>query len=444
MKLVNIHIPLLLILYFIIGVKSAHAQMWTMQQCIDTAKINNKNLQISRNNISIGVQKEKEAMANLLPKLMVNTEYKYYTNLPYQLLPLSALNPTAAEGVYREAQFGVPHNINANLQLSMSLYNPQLYGAIQTSRIAKELTELQYQKNEEQIIFEIANLYYNIQIIYHQLMFIDSNLSNAIKLQKNMQLLKEQMMAKGTDVSKVTLQVTQLNSQKQNTISKYEQLLNTLKYLIGISIDQQIQIDPTIEYQTDTEYNLNSILDIRIVKVQNRLIANELNTLNKSRFLPTLNIVGMYGTSGFGYDGLPKSFLKFYLIGFAGIQLSYPIFNGTVTQRKVNQKKYEIQNNELQYELNNEQNKMQVANAKLQKKIAQKSVETIGVQINLAQTIYEETLLLQKQRIASLTEVLLADNSIRESQQAYLSAIIEYLKADLELKKITGNISTTK
>ena len=87
---------------------------------------------------------------------------------------------------------------------------------------------------------------------------------------------------------------------------------------------------------------------------------------------------------------------------------------------------------------------MQVANAKLQKKIAQKSVETIGVQINLAQTIYEETLLLQKQRIASLTEVLLADNSIRESQQAYLSAIIEYLKADLELKKITGNISTTK
>jgi hypothetical protein len=35
-------------------------------------------------------------------------------------------------------------------------------------------------------------------------------------------------------------------------------------------------------------------------------------------------------------------FLNFYPIGFAGIQLSYPLFNGTVTQRKINQKKLEI------------------------------------------------------------------------------------------------------
>jgi hypothetical protein len=30
---------------------------------------------------------------------------------------LSTFNPTAPEGQFKEAQFGVPHNINANLQL---------------------------------------------------------------------------------------------------------------------------------------------------------------------------------------------------------------------------------------------------------------------------------------------------------------------------------------
>lgn len=444
MKLVNIHKQTLLLLFILIGFQAAQAQVWTLQHCIDTAQVHNKNLQMSRNNISIGEQKEKEAKANLIPKLTANADYKYFTNLPYQLMPLSTFNPTAPEGQFKEAQFGVPHNINANLQLSMPLYNPQVYGAIQTTKIASELTELQYQKTEEQIYFEISNLYYNAQILHHQLAFIDSNLVNATRLLKNMQLLNEQLLAKGVDVSKVKLQVAQLTTQKESINSKYEQVLNALKFAMGVSIEQNLQIEPNIQYQNANEYTTSSILDIRIIKTQNRLLSSELSTLNKSRFLPSINLIGMYGTTGFGYDKQPNDFLKFYPIGFAGIQLSYPIFNGTVTQRKINQKRFELQNNELQFGLLTEQNNMQVQNAKMQKEVAKKTVETTIEQIQLAQTIYEQTIIQQKQGTASLTDVLLADNALREAQQTYLSAVIDYLKADLELKKLTGNISTTK
>ena len=444
MKLVNIHILYLILLLSTIVAQSARAQVWTMQQCIDTAQGHNKNLQMGRNNIAIGEQKAKEAKANLIPKVTANADYKYFTNLPYQLMPLSTFNPSAPEGQFKEAQFGVPHNINANLQLSIPLYNPQIYGAIQTTKIASELTELQYQKTEEQIYFEISNLYYNAQILHHQLAFIDSNLVNAAQLLKNMQLLNQQLLAKGTDVSKVKLQVAQLTTQKESISSKYEQVLNALKFAMGISIEQSIQIDPNIQYHSTTEYSSSSTLDIRIIKIQNRLLSGELSTLNKSRLLPSLNLFGTYGTTGFGYDKQPNDFLKFYPIGFAGIQLSYPLFNGTVTQRKINQKKFELRNNELQSDLLTEQNNMQVENAKLQRTVAQYSVETTTEQIKLAQTIYEQTILQQKQETASLTDVLLADNAFREAQQTYLSAIIDYLKADLELKKLTGNISRTK
>ena len=444
MKLVNIHTQTLFLLFFLIGIYTAQAQVWTLQQCIDTAQVHNKNLQMSRNNITIGEQKSKEAKANLIPKVTANADYKYYSNLPYQLLPVNALNPALPKGEFRAMQFGVPHNINANIQVSMPLYNSQVYGAIQTTKIASELTDLQYKKNEEQIYFEISNLYYNAQIIHHQLAFIDSNLINAERLLKNLQLLKEQLLAKGTDVSKVKLQVSQLTTQKETIKNKYEQVLNALKFAMGISIEQNLQIEPNIQYQNTNEYTSSSTLDIRIIKTQNRLLSSELNTLNKSRFLPSLNLIGMYGTTGFGYNGQPASFLDFYPIGFAGIQLSYPLFNGTVTLRKINQKRLELQNNELQFSLLSEQNNMQVENAKLQRKIAQQTVETTTEQNQLAQTIYEQTLLQQKQGTASLTDVLLADNVLREAQQTYLSAVIDYLKADLELKKITGNISTTK
>ncbi len=442
MKLLSINKHAIFILFYLVGYQSLQAQVLSLQQCIESAQCHNKSLQMGRNNMAIGEQKENEAKANLLPKVTANADYRYYFNLPYQLMPLSAFGgPT---GEYRAIQFGVPNVINANIQLSMPLYNPQVYGAIQTTRIASELTELQYQKTEEQIYFEIPNLYYNAQILHHQIAFTDSNLINAGKLLKNIQLLNQQLLATATDVSKVKLQVSQLAIQKDNIRSKYEQVLNALKFAIGISIEQNIQIETNIQYQNTNGYTTSSTLDISIIKTQNQLLSCELSTLNKSKFLPSLTLIGTYGTTGFGYNGLPNSFLDFYTIGFAGIQLSYPLFNGTVTQRKINQKRYELQNNLLQYELNTEQNNMQVENAKLQRMVAKKSAEITNEQIELAKTIYDQTILHHKQGTENLSDVLLVDNALREAQHTYLTAIIDYLKADLELKKLTGNISTTK
>jgi outer membrane protein TolC len=440
MKLANTHKHYLVLLVILAMFQTTQAQIWTLQQCIDSAQVYNKNLQISRNNLLIGQQREKEIRANLLPKVSVNADYKYFTNLPYQLLPLSALNPVAPEGEFRAAQFGVPHNINANLQLTMPLYNPQVYGNIHASKIASEITQLQYQKTEEQIYFEISNLYYNVQILHHQIDFIDSNLINAKRLLKNIQLLHEQLLAKGTDVSKVKLQVSQLTTQKENLGNKHAQVLNALKFAMGISIEQNIQIETDIQFQNTNEYEPSSTYDVLIVKTQNRLLLSELSTLNNSRFLPSLNLIGMYGTTGFGYNKKPNDFLKFYPIGFAGIQLSYPLFNGTITQQKINQKELELKNSELQINLLTEQNNLQTENAKLQRIVAKKLVESTTEQIKLAQSIYEQTIIQQKQGTASLTDLLLADNALRESQQTYLTAIIDYLKADLDLKKQIGQL----
>ena len=440
MKLVNIHKLLIVLVVFLIGDHTVKAQIWTLQQCIDSAQVNNKNLQMSKNNKEISKQKNKEATAYLLPKITANTDYKYFTNLPYQLMPMSVFNPAIPEGQFKEAQFGVPHNINANLQLEMPLYNPQIYGGIQATKIASELSELQYQKTEEQIIFEISELYYNAQILYHQINFIDSNLINAERLLKNIQLLQEQLLAKGTDVNKVKLQVSQLTNQKENILSKYDQVLNMLKFTMGISIKKEIQIDPNISFQENKEYLTTNILDVLIIKSQKHLISNELSILNKSRLFPSINLLGTYGTTGYGYDKKPNDFLKFYPIGFAGIQLSYPLFNGTVTQKKIKQKKFELKNSELQITQISEKNDLQIENTKKQRVVAKKSVETSEAQIELAHTIYKQTLLQQAQGTATITDVLLADNTLREAQQIYLTAVIDYLKADLLLRKLAGQL----
>lgn len=428
-----------LMVMFLININTTEAQVWSLQMCIDTAQVHNKSLQISRNNIAIGEQKQKEATANLFPKVNVVGDYKYFTDLPYQLMPLSTFNPIAPEGQFREAQFGVPHNMSAAIQVALPLYNPQIYGGIRSSKIAGEITELQYKKTEEQVYFEISNLYYNFQIIQHQLAFVDSNILNTAKLLENLQLLYQQLMIKGTDVKKVELQMEQLKTQKDIIANNSEQILNALKLSMGQPSTLNLPIETEIHFSIN-EYANATTIDLQLTNMQYRLLTSDLKTLRNSR-LPSFSLYGSYGQTGFGYDKKPNDFLKFFPSSFVGVQLSYPLFNGSVTYRKINQKKIEIENSQLQISLATEQTNMLIENASRRRTVTQKTIANTLSQIKLAQTVYEQTSLQQKEGTASLTDVLLADNALREAQQNYLSAIVEYLKADLELKKLTGNIN---
>ena len=438
--LVNIHIRriLLLTLLIIAVTMTGQAQIWSLQQCIDTAQVYNKNLQMSRNSIEIGNEKEKEAKANLIPKISLNADYKYFTDLPYQLMPQSAFG--GPEGQFKEMQMGVPHNISTNIQMAVPLYNPQVYGAIQTTKIASDLSELQYKKTEEQVFFEISNLYYNAQILIAQQQFMEGNLENTKKLHENLQLLYAQQMIKKSDVSKVALQKEQLITQSHLIESNLEQVLNALKFSMGISSQQNLEIVNEILNKPAGDYLVKQPVDLQIAYAQNKLISSELGTLRNSR-LPAVSLYGSYGQTGFGYDEKPNDFLKFFPTSFAGLQVSVPIFNGTVTKRKINQKKIELQNSQLQIENVADQNNMLIENATRKRMVTQQTIKNTTSQINLAKNVYDEMILQQKEGTANLTEILLADNALREAQQSQVNAIIDYLKADLELKKLTGNIS---
>jgi outer membrane protein TolC len=441
MKLVSIHKLKVIAAVLLWGISlNGHAQnVWTLDQCIDSATVNNTKLKIDKNNILLTAEKEKEVKSNLVPKVTANGDYKYYTDLPTQLMPLSVFG--GPDEQFKQAQFGVPHNINLNLQLTMPLYSPILFGGIEKIKIASEVSELQYQKTEEQVIFDISYYYYNAQIIKSQLEFIDVNLVNSKQLLKNVALLHEQLLLTKTDVDKVSLQVQQLTTNKMIVQNKYNQVINGLKLMLGVDLDKSIDVESTISKGTSIEYTTQQTIDMKLVNAQYDMLNSELGTLQKTRFLPSVYLYGSFGTLGYGYSGETNQFLDFYTMGFGGLKVSYPIFNGTVTQKQINQKNIELDNNGLQQELIKDQNTILIDNSKLQLKVTEHTLSSTDLQIQLAQSIYNQVLIQQKEGLASLTEVLLADSALREVQQSYLSTIIDYLKADLELKKLTGNLT---
>ncbi len=437
MKLVNIHKRYFFLILFGIGMQNIQAQEWTLNQCIDSALVHNKKLKIDANNILLAKEKQKEVTANLIPKLSASFDYKYYFDLPTQLMPAKAFNPTAPYWQFNAAQFGVPHNMNANIQIGMPLYNAQVYGGIKTTKIASKLREIQYQKSKEEIYISISNIYYNAQIIKNQIIFIGKNIKNSSKLLKNLKLLKKQKLVTGTDVKKIDLQVKQLETQKQLLLNKYNQIINGLRIGMGV-LENNLEVSSTINYKELAQYSKNKITDIKLVETKSALTDSEIKTLKKGR-IPTVSLYGSYGKIGYGYDKKPNDFLDFYDVSFVGLKINIPVFDLS-RKHKIKQKKIEKENTELQLSLLKEQNTIEIETAQKQVAISKKTIDNTVDQITIAQSIYDNTLLQHKEDTTSLTDVLLADNNLRTAQQNYLQAVVNYLKANLELKKVTGNI----
>ncbi len=412
------------------------AQVLSLEESIDLAGRNSFNVQLADYDIRIAEQKINELKANQLPKVATALDYRYYIDLPYQLLPAAVFG--GPPGQYKEAQFGVPHNININGQVTYPLYNPTLRAGVKTAEKGVEITGLQKTKSTEDVALDVSNVYYNAQLLRNQEIFIDSNIGNATRLLKLTKLLHEQRVAKGTDVDKVALQLSQLQTQKENVKNQYTQAINVLKFLIGKSPEDSIdvEVDPGIDESIMPGESVVS--EIKLAQNQIEFLEIEKKGIEKSR-LPVVNLTGLYGTTGYGKTGA-NDFLKFFPLGYAGVQVAFPIYNGGSIKQKIRSKDIEIQKANTRLQMLKDKNNVDKRNNYYQLVNSKNNLRVIDQQIDYAKLIYDKTLLQQKEGIASLTDVLLADNAVREAQQNYISNLVMLRRAELEYMKTTGNL----
>jgi OMF family outer membrane factor len=425
-----------MIFLILISVK-VHGQTWTLKQCVDSAYANNTRISLANNEQEIANLKQKEVRANLLPKISINGEYKYFIELPYQLMPLSVFG--GPEGQFKEAQFGVPHNINGNVVLQAPIYSSNLIGSIQKLSTTQRIVDIEVSKTYDQVYFEVATIYRNAQLLTSQLSFIDSTITNTEKIYRNIQLLAVEKLANQSDVQKLELKVSSLFLQQLTIKSHLQQLYNGLKLLTGTTAD--FEVENNLVMLDLKNYSPNGNKEIDKILLQQELISIDLKSLKRSTYLPELGFVATYGIQGFGYDQSPNSFLNFYPIGYAGMRLSYTVFNGTVTQKQIEQKELTYTSLKLQEKLIADARQLEIDNAVLKLENAFKSVELSDKQTELAHSIYQQELEKHAEGLVSINDLLIAQNELVQNQQNYLQQIALFLAADLELRNLTNNLS---
>ena len=417
----------------------AKAQDVTLDQLIGKALTGNYSVQAARLDELKTEAQIAEVRAGARPQVNLSGDYKRYLKIPGQVVPSSAFG--GPEGSYSVLAFGLPYNLSTSVQATQALYNQSLLIATKVAKTSRDLSALQTQKTKEDVAYNVSATYYNLQTTAQQIAFLQKNLASTERLIQITDLLRQNKLAKGIDVDRLQLSKTSSQTQIESLQATYNQLLNTLKFLTGTpqsdSLSVRTAIDESVPVTPANEYTINRT-DLQLLDRQKDLNGLEQRNI-KAGFAPTVSAYGTANSTVYAIGG-DNSYIKNVPGYWLGIQLNWNLFDGLARKAKMSQKRIEDQKLDVQLRQTRESISMDIANSRNQFLVQQQNLTTNRGQVTLAEKVYTQTQLQFKEGTVDITDVVQAENSLRDAQNNFLNTLVSLRTAELDWKKATGSL----
>ncbi|MFD2935648.1 TolC family protein [Spirosoma flavum] len=417
----------------------ARAQDYTLDKLIDKALTSNFSVQSARLDEVRTEAQIAEVRAGARPQVNVTGDYRRYLKIPGQVIPASVFG--GPEGTYSAVAFGLPYNLSTSIQATQPLYNQSLLIATKAAKASRTLSALQTQKIKEDVAYNVSATYYNLQTTTQQIAFLRSNLTSTERLIRITDLRRQNQLAQGIDVDRLQLSKTSSQTQIESLLATYNQLLNSLKYLTGTpqtdSLQVRTAIEETIPVAPGSEYTINRT-DLQLLDQQKEINGLEQRNV-KAGFAPTVAAYGVANSSVYAIGG-DNSYVKNLPGYWLGLQLNWNVFDGLARKAKLSQKRIDDQKLDVQLRQTRESISMDITNSRNRFLVEQQNLSTNRGQVTLAEKVYTQTQLQFKEGTVDITDVVQAENSLRDAQNNYLTTLVNLRTAELDWKKATGSL----
>ncbi|WP_321334292.1 TolC family protein [uncultured Bacteroides sp.] len=383
----------------------------------------------------------KETQSKLYPQLEGYSDFSYYYAIPQMMMPGEMFGQTGEVPV----QIGTKYDWTYGFKASVTLYNQSYYTSIKVAKRMQTINELTALQKKEELVYEVSQVYFLCKTTANQITQLEKNKQNTDRLLDILKLQEENGIARKIDYSKVWVTKNNLQTQIDNLDQLLQQQTGLLKHLIGIKLDDRIELSDSLSFTTglpDFEKpDFNRQSELRLLDKQIELTGLN-RKANRQAYLPSLS-----GSGQLYYDGQQNEFDyfkgggdKFYKVGFIGLSLSIPIFDGFEKRSKT--KQYDIELQQLQNTRKDTENNYlkDFIDAKNQYNTSLKALLRQLDNIKVAEEDYNITLQNYRQQVMSLSDVMLSENSLTEARLSYVNALLQVKNAELDLKKGQGEL----
>ncbi|MCF8238858.1 MAG: TolC family protein [Saprospiraceae bacterium] len=424
---------------------TAQTQM-TLDQAINYALSNNQEIQLARLNIEDADGQITERRAFGIPQLSADIGYNHYFEVPTTVLPSSFfIDPNTGQpdpNANRAAQFGVKNNLTGTLALNTMLFDPSYFVGLKAARGYRDYTAQELVSRQRKVKYQVIEAFLPTLLVDENLKNLDKNITNLQKLRDETKALYDEGFVELLDVDRLDLSIATIQTERDNLANQRKVILNGLKMVMGYPMDKELDVAGNLQdlLSAPDVQDLTGKVDYMRwpdyrVSMQGKNLA-ELNVkLAKFGYLPSL----------YGFANVQRTFQGdnaeegiWSNASLAGLSLKAPLFDGLLTQGRVQRAKVTEQNTLVQIRMLEQQIDMSVQNARDQYNNAIDKLRNQEKNLNLAERIYETTRIKYREGVGSSLEINQAEQALFTAQRQHVQAQFDVVSAIQSLENALG------
>ena len=429
--------------FFLSGRIMAQDQTMSLKECINYTLQHHPNSTIYKNSAKSAVEKIRESRSALLPSISGNVGLDYNLKLATSVIPAGAFSDKETK-----LQMGSKFSNSAYIQLDQKLFDRSASLDIKTSKVNKEIADLNLLKENETLIYNTASAYYDVLTFAEKGRLLQENEKQYETTVSILKLRYAQGEEKKSEYNRAKVNYNNVQFEIESNNSSYKLALNKLKNSLGMDIEMSISIQDSVTYVDVKEvplavgsnmFDVNRLLDFQIDQKNLDLKRLDLKQ-KKGAYLPTLPLYGKYGGNAYGSDFFP-TLSNWYDYSVIGVKATIPIFSGFKKQSQFAQSKLSLASLELTNKLNLQAYKLNIQNASTNIVSTYTNLKKAKENLQLAKEMMDASTVEYREGTTTLSSLLDADYSYKEARTNYTTSLLDYLTAQLSYHKNKGTIT---
>tara|TARA_R110002049_G_scaffold65035_1_gene170902 strand:+ start:17419 stop:18744 length:1326 start_codon:yes stop_codon:yes gene_type:complete len=411
---------------------------FSLNEAVDYALENNRNIKNADLNILAAQQQVWETTSRGLPQINGTIEYANNIKRPFDTSSFEPDNPFL---------FLFPkHSMTPSISVTQLLFDGGYIVGLQSNKVFLEISENAKEKTINEIETSVVSAYNNalltkesVEIMKNNISVLKSNLDETKKIYEN-GLTEEE------DVEQLQLTLSSLEINLKNLETLFVISKGYLKVLLGIDPNETIALTDNLDTLIlenisldliSTNFPVSNNIDYKIAA--NEVVSKELEyKLEKSEQLPKLN--AFLNSNYLGYSDKFSTYFKkeqdWLFTSVAGVSLTVPIFSSFGGRAKREKARIEWDIAKNNFDIKEDQLELDFKNAKNEYTLAIDTYTNKQKNLVLAEKIEKKNTIKYKEGIASSFELRQAQMQLYNSQQEYLQAIIDVINKKATLKNI--------
>ncbi len=424
------------------------AQTKTLGECISLGIERNLQLRNSRTDILKGETQISQSRAMLLPRVDGSLQVIDYLKDPVQVSNSTLIAMDFPDDPQWARVRTMQYTSQAMLKAQMPLYNQSILAAIDAAKVVKELHTLAYDKAVETLTVQIAKTYYATQSCKEQRQLLDEDVKRMTELAAIAKAMLKQGVILETDYTRISINITNLETQRAQYQMVYDQQLNTLRFLLDLEAAEPIDVVPMEpELRQIPRQGMSSLLpDQQLLDAQHLLTEKQIK-LTRAGYLPSIGLFGQTGYMGY-QEKFGDFFKKFdnrqFGMAAVGLQVNIPIFDASDRRLKIRQYRYDAEKIRTNRQLLDASLQKDYTNATLQLSQNEQIFTTQSQNREQAKSVYDLTARRYKEGVASMTELLQDDMRLISSEQNVVNAHLQYNLALIDFLRLENNLGALK